>query len=131
MAEDYWLDWANTCDHFGDYYDEIHQSLLVLQGAHLRPYRRARRGNDDIAAGADRRRPQLGLPLLLAPRRDATSIAMLNAGYSDEAIRWRSWLLRAVAGSPQVCRSCTASAASGASRSARSTGCRATRTHDR
>jgi len=25
----------------------------------------------------------------------------LNAGYNDEAIRWRNWLLRAVAGSPQ------------------------------
>ena len=30
-AEDYWLEWASTCNHFGDYHDEIHQSLLVLK----------------------------------------------------------------------------------------------------
>ena len=39
------------------------------EGAHLPADRRDRRRADDIAAGADRRRPQLGLPLLLAPRR--------------------------------------------------------------
>jgi GH15 family glucan-1,4-alpha-glucosidase len=34
--------------------------------------------------------------------RDATLtlVAMVNSGYRDEAIRWRQWLLRAVAGSP-------------------------------
>ena len=41
------------------------------QGAHLRPDRRDRRGADDVAARVDRLRPQLGLPLLLAARRDA------------------------------------------------------------
>ena len=41
------------------------------EGAHVRADRRDRRGADDVAAGVDRRRPQLGLPLLLAPRRDA------------------------------------------------------------
>ena len=37
------------------------------EGAHLPADRRHRRRADDIAAGAARRRPQLGLPLLLAP----------------------------------------------------------------
>ena len=34
--------------------------------------------------------------------RDATLtlLAMLNAGYRDEAVAWRQWLLRAVAGDP-------------------------------
>ena len=41
------------------------------EGAHLRADRRHRRGADDIAAGGARRRAQLGLPLLLAARRDA------------------------------------------------------------
>ena len=39
------------------------------QGADLRPDRRHRRGGHDVAARAARRRPQLGLPLLLAARR--------------------------------------------------------------
>ena len=41
------------------------------EGAHLRADRRHRRRADDVAARGDRRRAQLGLPLLLAPRRDA------------------------------------------------------------
>ena len=41
------------------------------QGADLRADRRHRRGADDVAARARRRRAQLGLPLLLAPRHHA------------------------------------------------------------
>ena len=35
--------------------------------------------------------------------RDATLtlLAMMNAGYYDEAVAWRDWLVRAIAGSPQ------------------------------
>ena len=41
------------------------------EGTDLRTDRRDRRRADDVAAGADRRRSQLGLPLLLAARRHA------------------------------------------------------------
>ena len=49
--------------------------------------------------------------------RDATLtlLAFLNAGYLDEARAWRDWLLRAAAGDPRSCRSCTASPASAGS----------------
>ena len=40
------------------------------EGAHLPAHRRHRRGADDVSAGADRRHPELGLPLLLAARCD-------------------------------------------------------------
>ena len=42
--------------------------------------------------------------------RDATLtlLALMNAGYYEEAQAWRDWLLRAVAGVPISCRSCTA-----------------------
>ena len=61
--------------------------------------------------------------------RDATLtlLALLTAGYDDEARRVARWLLRAAAGNPEDCRSCTASPASGGSPSSSSTGCRATR----
>src|SRR6478672_4399493 len=36
-AEEYWQDWANTCGHYGDYHDEIHQSLLVLKALTFGP----------------------------------------------------------------------------------------------
>ena len=41
------------------------------QGDDLRADRRHRGGADHLATGSDRRRAELGLPLLLAPRRDA------------------------------------------------------------
>src|SRR5438445_9929702 len=43
----------------------LHDALPICpEGSHLRADRRDRRGSDDVAPGADRRRPQLGLPLL-------------------------------------------------------------------
>src|SRR3546814_5168551 len=44
-----------------------------LEGAHLRPDRRHRRGADDVAARATWRPAQLGLPLLLARSEEHTS----------------------------------------------------------
>ena len=99
-AERYWRDWANTCNHGGDYHDEIHQSLLVLKALTFGP-------TGGLVAA-----PTTSLPEWIGSvrnwdyrfcwLRDATLtlIAMLNAGYKDEAIGWRNWLLRAVAGSP-------------------------------
>jgi GH15 family glucan-1,4-alpha-glucosidase len=47
--------------------------------------------------------------------RDATFtlLALIHAGYRDEALAFREWLLRAVAGVPAKCRSCMAWRASG------------------
>ena len=44
------------------------------QGADVPADRRDRRRADDVAAGADRRRAELGLPLLLAARRDVHAL---------------------------------------------------------
>jgi len=99
-SEDYWLDWAGKCGHQGDYHEEIHQSLLVLKALTYAP-------TGGIVAA-----PTTSLPEGLGGvrnwdyrycwLRDATMtlLAMLNAGYKDEAEAWRSWLLRAVAGDP-------------------------------
>jgi GH15 family glucan-1,4-alpha-glucosidase len=99
-TEDYWLDWAGTCDHGGDYHEEIHQSLLVLKALTYAP-------TGGIVAA-----PTTSLPEFLGGvrnwdyrfcwLRDATLtiLAMLNAGYRKEAEAWRQWLLRAVAGDP-------------------------------
>ena len=48
-----------------------HAVAAHAQGADLRADRRHRRRADHVAARVDRQRAQLGLPLLLAPRRDA------------------------------------------------------------
>jgi GH15 family glucan-1,4-alpha-glucosidase len=99
-TEDYWHEWADGCTHHGVYHDEIHESLLVLKALTYGPT------GGTVAA------PTTSLPELIGGvrnwdyrycwLRDATLtlLAMLNAGYSDEAVSWRRWLLRAVAGVP-------------------------------
>ena len=59
--------------------------------------------------------------------RDATFTlyALLLAGYQDEAVAWREWLLRAVAGSPEDLQILYGVTASAGSTSTNSTGCRA------
>jgi GH15 family glucan-1,4-alpha-glucosidase len=99
-TEGYWLDWAGRCGHAGDYHEEIHQSLLLLKALTYSP-------TGGIVAA-----PTTSLPESIGGvrnwdyrycwLRDATLtlLAMLKAGYSDEALAWRQWLLRAVAGDP-------------------------------
>jgi len=99
-AEEYWLEWADKCTHHGAYHDEIHQSLLVLKALTYAP-------TGGLVAA-----PTTSLPETIGGvrnwdyrfcwLRDATLTltAMLNAGYQEEAVEWRKWLLRAVAGDP-------------------------------
>ena len=99
-TEEFWLSWAAGCTHTGAYHDEIHQSLLVLKALTYAP-------TGGIVAA-----PTTSLPERLGGvrnwdyrfcwLRDATLtlLAMLRSGYRDEAIMWRDWLLRAVAGDP-------------------------------
>ena len=112
----------------GDYHEEIHQSLLVLKALTYAPDRRDRGGADHLAARADRRRAQLGLPLLLAARRDADA-----ARDAERRLQRRGGGLARLAAArgrgrpgrpPDHVR---ARAASGGSTSASSTGSRATR----
>jgi len=99
-AEEYWLSWAGRCTHGGDYHDEIHASLLVLKALTYGPT------GGIVAAPTTSLPEQLGGPRNWDYRfcwlRDATLtlLAMLKAGYSDEANAWATWLRRAVAGDP-------------------------------
>jgi GH15 family glucan-1,4-alpha-glucosidase len=99
-SETYWLDWAEMCTHHGDYHDEIHQSLLVLKALTYAPT------GGIVAAPTTSLPEQAGgvrnWDYRFCWLRDAilTLLAMVNAGYRDEADQWRSWLRRAVAGDP-------------------------------
>ena len=54
----------------GPWRDAVVRSALVAEAARLRAVGRDRRGADDLAPRVDRRRPELGLPLHLAARRE-------------------------------------------------------------
>ena len=83
------------------------------EDADLSADRRHRRGGDDLAAGSARRRAQLGLPVLLDPRRDADAVRAAQLRLPRP--RRAPGASGCCAPSPAIrrkCRSCTASPAS-------------------
>ena len=114
-TEDFWRDWSARCTvHRARGRERGHALADHAEGADLRADRRHRRRADHLAARAARRRAQLGLPLLLAARRDA------HAARADERRLLRGGAAPGATGccarSPAArsrCRSCTASPASG------------------
>jgi GH15 family glucan-1,4-alpha-glucosidase len=99
-TEAFWRQWSNRCASAGPWTDVVRRSLVVLKGLTY-----AQTGG--IVAAATTSLPeQLGGVRNWDYRycwlRDATFtlLALMHAGYYDEARRWRDWLFRAVAGSP-------------------------------
>ncbi len=96
----WWREWSQRCTHEGPWRDEVLRSLIVLKALTYSP-------TGGIVAA-----PTTSLPEALGGvrnwdyrycwLRDATFtlLALLDAGYLEEAQAWRDWLLRAVAGEP-------------------------------
>ena len=70
-TDDWWREWSGRSTYAGGWADEVERSLITLKALTYAPTRRHRRGGHDVAARVPRRRAQLGLPVLLAPRRGA------------------------------------------------------------
>jgi GH15 family glucan-1,4-alpha-glucosidase len=99
-TERIWRDWMKACRYEGDYKPALQTSLLVLKALTYAP------------TGAIVAAPTMSLPERIGGvrnwdyryswLRDATFTlyALMNAGFNDEALAWRNWLLRAVAGDP-------------------------------
>jgi GH15 family glucan-1,4-alpha-glucosidase len=99
-TETFWRDWASQNRSHGEWDDAVMRSLLTLKALTYAP-------TGGIVAAATTSLPeQLGGPRNWDYRfcwlRDATMslLALMNAGYYDEANAWRDWLLRAAAGAP-------------------------------
>lgn len=96
----FWENWTSRSKLHGDYAAELERSLIVLKALTYRH-------TGGIVAA-----PTTSLPERLGGERnwdyrycwlrDATFtlLALMNAGYFEEAQAWHDWLLRAVAGSP-------------------------------
>ncbi len=95
-----WLEWSRRCRYDGRWQQAVTRSLITLKALIYRP-------TGGIVAA-----PTTSLPeqpggsrnwdYRFCWLRDATFTlnALLLAGYVDEALAWREWLLHAVAGSP-------------------------------
>jgi GH15 family glucan-1,4-alpha-glucosidase len=99
-CEHWWRTWVERCTYEGEWREAVVRSLLTLKALSFR------QTGGLIAA------PTCSLPERLGGSRnwdyrycwlrDAafTLTALNDAGYTDEALAWRAWLLRAVAGDP-------------------------------
>jgi GH15 family glucan-1,4-alpha-glucosidase len=98
---EFWREWIGRCRYEGDGHDSVHRSLIVLKALTYAP-------TGGIVAA-----PTTSLPEHIGGVRNwdyrfcwvrdatLTLIALLTAGYAEEADHWRTWLMRAAAGNPQ------------------------------
>ncbi|MCL4812309.1 MAG: glycoside hydrolase family 15 protein [Vicinamibacteraceae bacterium] len=98
----WWTDWTRRCTYRGPWRDEVVRSLVTLKALTYAP-------TGGIVAA-----PTTSLPEHIGGvrnwdyrycwLRDATFTlyALMMAGYTEEAVDWRNWLLRAVAGDPST-----------------------------
>jgi GH15 family glucan-1,4-alpha-glucosidase len=99
-AEGFWRRWSDRCASAGPWTEVVKRSLVVLKGLTY-----AQTGGI-VAAPTTSLPEQLGGVRNWDYRycwlRDATFtlLALMHAGYYEEARTWRDWLFRAVAGSP-------------------------------
>ena len=98
-TDEWWCNWISRCTYNGRWADVVKRSLITLKALTYEP-------TGGIAAAVTTSLPE-------QPRgtrnwdyrfcwlRDATFtlLALMHAGYREEAHRWRDWLLRSVAGS--------------------------------
>ncbi|HEY5264187.1 MAG TPA: glycoside hydrolase family 15 protein, partial [Steroidobacteraceae bacterium] len=99
-TERWWSDWSGKCAFEGTWREPVMRSLITLKALTYKPT------GGIVAAPTTSLPEQLGGVRNWDYRycwlRDATFTlnALLLAGYEDEAVAWREWLLRSVAGSP-------------------------------
>jgi GH15 family glucan-1,4-alpha-glucosidase len=99
-TESFWRRWSRRCAAAGAWTDTVKRSLVVLKGLTYSPT------GGIVAAPTTSLPEQIGGPRNWDYRycwlRDAsfTLLALMHAGYYDEARAWRDWLFRAVAGRP-------------------------------
>ena len=96
----FWRRWANQGTYQGVYADAVRRSLITLKALTYKP-------SGGIVAA-----PTTSLPEQIGGRRNwdyrfcwlrdtsFTLLTLMTGGYNDEAVAWRRWLLRAIAGAP-------------------------------
>lgn len=103
-TESGWRKWSECCTYQGRWHDAVERSLITLKALTYAPT------GGIVAAPTTSLPEQQGGVRNWDYRycwlRDSTFTlnALLLAGYHEEAVAWREWLLRAIAGSPEDLR---------------------------
>ncbi|MDQ1682619.1 MAG: hypothetical protein QOH99_1160 [Frankiaceae bacterium] len=97
----WWEEWSARSTYTGDYADAVERSLITLKALTFAPT------GGMVAAATTSLPERIGgvrnWDYRFCWLRDATFtlMALMSAGYVEEATAWREWLLRAVAGLPE------------------------------
>ena len=99
-TEAWWCKWISGCQYHGSLAEVVERSLITLKALAYEP-------TGGIVAAPTTSLPeqpggQRNWDYRFCWLRDATFtlLALMHAGYHEEASRWRDWLVRTVAGSP-------------------------------
>lgn len=104
-TEEFWCEWSDRSVYKGEYAEAVQRSLMTLKALTYRP-------TGGIVAAVT-----AGLPEQIGGERNwdyrycwlrdtsFTLLVLMRAGYTEEAVQWRLWLLRAIAGSPDQVQS--------------------------
>lgn len=104
-TEAYWCEWSDRSKYKGQFEEAVQRSLMTLKAMTYRP-------SGGIVAAVT-----AGLPELIGGERNwdyrycwlrdtsFTLLVLMHAGYTEEAIEWRLWLLRSIAGAPDQMQS--------------------------
>ncbi len=104
-TQNFWTEWSAKNAYEGDYKEAVHRSLMTLKAMTYAPT------GGMVAAVTT------SLPEALGGERNwdyrycwlrdtsFTLLLLMRAGYTEEALHWRGWLLRAVAGSSKQVQS--------------------------
>jgi GH15 family glucan-1,4-alpha-glucosidase len=99
-TQTFWETWSGRCEPAGEWSEAVRRSLITLKALIYAP-------TGGIVAA-----PTTSLPERLGGTRNwdyrfcwlrdatLTLLALMDAGYYEEAQAWRAWLLRAIAGAP-------------------------------
>ncbi len=99
-TRDFWCAWSDRSTYQGQYADAVQRSLMTLKAMTYRP-------TGGIVAAATAVLPEAiggerNWDYRYCWLRDTsfTLLVLMYAGYTEEAVAWRLWLLRVIAGSP-------------------------------
>jgi GH15 family glucan-1,4-alpha-glucosidase len=99
-TDEWWRNWISQCAYDGPWAEVVERSLITLKALTYEP-------TGGIVAAPTTSLPeqpggQRNWDYRFCWLRDATFtlFAFMHAGYHEEASRWRDWLVRSVAGSP-------------------------------
>ena len=104
-TEQFWTDWSCSSTYQGPDKDAVERSLITLKALTYRP-------TGGLVAA-----PTTSLPEKIGGERNwdyrfcwlrdtaFTLLVLLHAGYKEEALAWRGWLLRAISGSAEQVQS--------------------------